>query len=88
MGQAKNTKLKGKFFEPIDEFKGDLARGYFYLLTAYYDKVQDWRSPILTGNNFSSIYRIFTKLGHMIPLWKGKNPIYFGSLGQGHWYYK
>ena len=28
-------------------------------------------------NNFSSIYRIFTKLGHMIPLWKGKNPIYF-----------
>ena len=28
--------------------------------------------------NFSSIYWIFTKLGHMIPLWKGKNPIYFG----------
>jgi hypothetical protein len=28
-------------------------------------------------NNFSSVYRIFTKLGHMIPLWKGKNPIYF-----------
>jgi hypothetical protein len=29
-------------------------------------------------NNFSSVYQIFTKLGHMIPLWKGKNPIYFG----------
>ena len=28
-------------------------------------------------NNFSSVYRIFTKLGHMIPLWEGKNPIYF-----------
>jgi hypothetical protein len=28
-------------------------------------------------NNFSSVYQIFTKLGHMIPLWKGKNPIYF-----------
>jgi hypothetical protein len=27
-------------------------------------------------NNFSSVYRIFTKRGHMIPLWKGKNPIY------------
>ena len=25
-------------------------------------------------NNFSSVYRIFTKLGHMI---EGKNPIYF-----------
>jgi hypothetical protein len=27
---------------------------------------------------FSSVYWIFTKLGHMIALWKGKNPIYFG----------
>ena len=31
-------------------------------------------------NNFSSVYRIFTKLSHMIPLWKGKNPIYFGVI--------
>jgi hypothetical protein len=31
-------------------------------------------------NNFSSVYRIFTKRGHMIPLWKGKNPIYFGVI--------
>jgi len=31
-------------------------------------------------NKFSSVYRIFTKLGHMIPLWKGKNPIYFGVI--------
>ena len=46
------------------------------------------RSPLLlikflkTGlfphDNFSSVYWIFTKLGHMISLWKGKNPIYFG----------
>ena len=31
-------------------------------------------------NNFSSVYWIFTKLGHMIPLWKGKNLIYFGVI--------
>ena len=31
-------------------------------------------------NNFSSVYPIFTKLGHMIPLWMGKNPIYFGFI--------
>jgi hypothetical protein len=31
-------------------------------------------------NNFSSVYRIFTNLSHMIPLWKGKNPIYFGVI--------
>ena len=31
-------------------------------------------------DNFSSVYWIFTKLGHMIALWKGKNPIYFGVI--------
>ena len=31
-------------------------------------------------DNFSSVYWIFTKLSHMIPLWKGKNPIYFGVI--------
>jgi hypothetical protein len=31
-------------------------------------------------NNFSFVYRIFTKLGHMIPLSKGKNPIYCGVI--------
>ena len=33
-------------------------------------------------NNFSSVYRISTKFGHMIPLWKGKNLLILGSLGQ------
>ena len=31
-------------------------------------------------DNFSSVYRIFTKLVHMIPRWKGKNTIYFGVI--------
>ena len=31
-------------------------------------------------HNFSSAYWIFTKFDHMIPLWKGKNPIYFGVI--------
>jgi hypothetical protein len=46
---------------------------------------QSSRSPlleieILTTGSFphdNFIYWIFTKLGHMISLWKGKNPIYF-----------
>jgi len=27
-------------------------------------------------DNFSSVYWILTRLGHMISMWKGKNPIY------------
>ena len=31
-------------------------------------------------DNFRSVYWIFTKLDHMIALWNGKNPIYFGVI--------
>jgi tetrahydromethanopterin S-methyltransferase subunit E len=31
-------------------------------------------------DNFSSVYWIFNKLGHIIPQSKGKNPIYFGVI--------
>jgi hypothetical protein len=31
-------------------------------------------------HSFSSVHWIFTKLDHMIALWKGKNPIYFGVI--------
>ena len=45
-------------------------------------------NSLFPHDNFSSVYWIFNKLGHMIPLWKGKNPIYFGVKSQGHRYYK
>ena len=31
-------------FEPIDEFKGDIARIYFYFVTRYEDQVSSWSS--------------------------------------------
>ena len=31
-------------------------------------------------DNFCFLYQIFTKHGHMISLWRGKNPIYFGVI--------
>ena len=43
----------GTVFEPIDEYKGDFARGYFYMLTRYMDNAASWNSEMLDGNNFS-----------------------------------
>ncbi len=42
-------------FEPIDTYKGDFARIYFYMLTRYYDKITTWPdvTTMLSGNNFS-----------------------------------
>ena len=63
------------------------SHGYaFYTPVSRQAVLCDWvwraggRPHRFPHNNLSSVYRIFTKLGHMIPLWKGKNPIYFGVV--------
>jgi len=43
----------GTIFEPIDEYKGDFARTYFYMLTRYKSQVNNWNSPMLSGDDFS-----------------------------------
>ncbi len=47
----------GTVFEPIDEYKGDLARGYFYMATCYENKIANWQSngnanEVLNGTSF------------------------------------
>ena len=44
----------GTIFEPIDEFKGDFARTYFYMVTRYKNVVSDWNSAMLSGDNLSN----------------------------------
>ena len=40
----------GTVFEPIDEYKGDFARGYFYMSTRYYNEDNGWPgSPAVDG---------------------------------------
>ena len=53
------TQFNGIVFEPIDEFKGDLARAYFYIATRYEDQISAWEGnsvnsdAALNGNNSS-----------------------------------
>jgi len=41
----------GTVFEPIDEFKGDFARIFFYFATRYQDKVKNWNFGMFNGTN-------------------------------------
>ncbi len=38
-----------RVFEPADEYKGDLARTYFYMVVCYQDKLADWTGQVF-GN--------------------------------------
>lgn len=40
----------GTVFEPIDEYKGDLARNYFYMVTRYANIVAGWESNDTYGD--------------------------------------
>jgi endonuclease I len=47
----------GNVFEPVDEYKGDVARGYFYMATRYENLIAGWQNngnanDVLAGNAF------------------------------------
>ena len=52
LGTSTLSGYTGIVFEPADEYKGDLARSYFYMVTAYEDKVASWSSPMLAGSKY------------------------------------
>ncbi|MGB3468721.1 MAG: endonuclease [Cyclobacteriaceae bacterium] len=62
----------GTVFEPIDEFKGDLARTYFYMATRYEDVISGWSSPMLNG----STDQVFTDWAlDMLLEWHNNDPV-------------
>lgn len=53
LGQCNYPGCSGTVFEPIDAYKGDLARGYFYMLTRYKDEAHGWSTaPVLQNGEF------------------------------------
>ncbi len=52
LGSCSYPGYAGTVFEPIDEYKGDFARGYFYMATRYEDVISSWPgSDMLDGSN-------------------------------------
>ncbi|WP_419813088.1 endonuclease [Bacterioplanoides sp.] len=43
LGNEASAQFNGTVFEPIDEFKGDLARAYFYIATRYENRIANWQ---------------------------------------------
>jgi endonuclease I len=80
----------GTVFEPIDEFKGDVARAMFYVATRYQDVITSWDSwPMVNGTNtqvyantFKNILLTWHQLDPVSPYEIGKNnEIYYNHQG-------
>jgi endonuclease I len=69
LGNSSFTGYSDIVFEPIDEYKGDFARTYFYMVTCYLNQVSSWSSPMLAGNNLSAWAR------EMLVRWSYEDPV-------------
>jgi endonuclease I len=79
LGSAANTiNYSGTVFEPIDEFKGDFARAYFYMATRYENVISTWQNNSSYGNavlNGSSNQVFESWVITMLKQWHSNDPV-------------
>jgi endonuclease I len=52
-GECSWPGCSGTVFEPINAYKGDLARSFFYMLTRYLPQLSGWSTPMMSGGDLS-----------------------------------
>lgn len=72
LGACTISGYTGTVFEPADEYKGDFARTYFYMATAYEDQIASWDSPCLSGD-FYTAFADWTL--NMLLRWSQEDPV-------------
>ncbi|MFA0156865.1 endonuclease [Vibrio sp. 10N.261.46.A3] len=79
LGSAANSLgYVGTVFEPIDEFKGDFARAYFYMATRYENEIANWEgnstssNAVLDGTN-TTVFEPW--LLTMLKRWHSQDPV-------------
>ena len=68
----------GVVFEPIDEFKGDVARAYFYMATRYEDVIGSWQKNTVYSDAVldGSSTRVFEPwVVNMLLRWSKNDPV-------------
>jgi endonuclease I len=51
VGDCISPGYSGTVFEPIDAYKGDFARSYFYMSTRYYNEDEGWAGSYMTNGS-------------------------------------
>ena len=75
LGSCTTQGYSGTVFEPNDEYKGDFARTYFYMVTRYEDVIEKWttaRSHTLTGDKYPALQQWQLE---MLMRWSAQDPV-------------
>jgi len=78
LGSSITFGYSGTVFEPIDEFKGDVARAYFYLATRYQNVIGSWQGNTASANavlNGSSAQVFETWQLNLLKSWHAIDPV-------------
>jgi len=79
LGNCNFTGYSGTVFEPIDEYKGDFARTYFYMATRYIGVIPDWISnnSALTDVDviYGGTYGLSTYAVNLYLTWSRLDPV-------------
>jgi endonuclease I len=69
LGTMNQYGYQGIVFEPIDSFKGDLARTYLYMAVRYLDVMAGWSSAMFSGDSLSGWTR------QLLLAWHALDPV-------------
>jgi chitodextrinase len=72
LGASTTAGYSGTVFEPIDEFKGDIARMYFYFATRYETTVSGYTYAMFNGTSNQVFTTAFL---NMLLTWNAQDPV-------------
>ena len=85
LGSCTLPGYSGIVFEPADEYKGDIARIYFYMATCYENRIASWDSPMLAKN----AYPAYTDWAlTMLLRWAQEDPVSQKEIDRNNAVYK
>lgn len=85
LGKCTFPGYSGTVFEPNDEYKGDFARIYFYMVTCYESKVSNWSSEMLAGNKYPAL-KEWAK--NLLLKWAKEDPVSQKEIDRNNAVYK
>lgn len=72
LGSCTTSGYSGTVFEPNDEYKGDFARIYFYMVTCYENQATNWSGNVFTKSKYPGLT---TWQLDMLLRWAAQDPV-------------